>query len=237
MMEPQAAATVMIGREGSAGVEFFMLRRSSRSVFMPDVFVFPGGRVEAQDRTPRARRRLAGTTQALDSAFVHAAIRETFEECGLLFAAGPVDEGALATARAGILAGTSTFSDMLEEFQAHVDAAALRYFSRWITPPSETRRFDTHFFVARGPAGQAARADAVETHDGLWITAADALARCASGTFALIYPTIKHLERVAAFGSLDALLDYAARKPIHPVLPSAQDDHTFTIPPALEGVW
>jgi 8-oxo-dGTP pyrophosphatase MutT (NUDIX family) len=237
MMEPQAAATVMIGRDGGAGIEFFMLRRSSRSVFMPDVFVFPGGRVEAQDRTPAAGRQLAGGTQALDPAFAYAAIRETFEECGLLFASGPVDQRALATARGRILAGACTFGDMLDELGACADAGALRYFSRWITPPSETRRFDTHFFVARAPAGQAAQADTVETHDGVWISADDALARRSSGTFALIYPTIKHLERVAGFTSLTALLEYTARKPIHPIEPSAEDDHTFTIPPALEGVW
>jgi 8-oxo-dGTP pyrophosphatase MutT (NUDIX family) len=237
MMEPQAAATVMIGREASAGIEFFMLRRSSRSAFMPDVFVFPGGRVEAQDRTPAAQRQLAGATQAIDSACVYAAIRETFEESGLLFAARAVDEPALAKARVRVAARTCTFADMLDELDTRLDAAALRYFSRWVTPPLETRRFDTHFFVARAPAGQAARADAVETHDGVWITAGDALARFASGSFALIYPTIKHLERVAGFGTLDALLDYAARKPIHPIVPSAQDDRTFTIPAGLEGVW
>lgn len=230
----------MIGRDGGAGVEFFMLRRSSRSIFMPDVFVFPGGRVEAQDRTPGAQRRLAGTAQALDAAFVHAAIRETFEECGLLFAAGSVDERALANARRRIAAQSATFSDVLDELDELgicLDGAALRYFSHWITPPSETRRFDTHFFVARVPLGQVAQADAVETHDGVWITARDALARLASGTFALIYPTIKHLERVADFRTLEALLEYAARKPIHPIEPSAEGDHTFTIPPALEGTW
>ena len=237
MIEPQAAATVMIGRDGRDGIEFFMLRRNSRSVFMPDVFVFPGGRVEAADRTPFARRRLAGTDQAIDAAFVFAAIRETFEECGLLFASGRVDASALTGGRARVLAGTCTFGEMLDELDARVDAGALRYFSRWITPPSETRRFDTCFFVARAPAGQTARADAGETHDGVWITAADALARFSSGSFALIYPTIKHLERVAGFETLDALLDYAERKPIHPIEPSAEDDHTFTIPPALEGAW
>jgi 8-oxo-dGTP pyrophosphatase MutT (NUDIX family) len=237
MMEPQAAATVMIGRDGRAGIEFFMLRRSSRSAFMPDVFVFPGGRVEAGDRTPAAHAQLAGTTPALDPAYAYAAARETFEECGLLFAAAPVDERALATARGRILAGDSTFSEMLDDLGARIDAGALRYFSRWITPPSETRRFDTHFFVARAPAGQAARADAVETHDGLWIAPNEALARFASGTFALIYPTIKHLQRVAGFATLEALLEYAAHKPIHPILPSSEDDRTFTIPPALEGVW
>jgi 8-oxo-dGTP pyrophosphatase MutT (NUDIX family) len=237
MIEPQAAATVMIGRDSRAGIEFFMLRRSSRSVFMPDVYVFPGGRVEAQDRSLAARRQADSTPLSPDPAYTYAAARETFEESGLLFAADPVDERALAAARRRILAGTHTFAELLDELDTHVDTDALRYFSHWVTPPFETRRFDTHFFVARAPVGQAALADASETYDGRWIVAAEALAGHANGTFALIYPTIKHLERLAAFPTLDLLLDYTARKSIHTVMPSIEPDRTFAIPPALEGVW
>ncbi|MGD0473215.1 MAG: NUDIX hydrolase [Candidatus Velthaea sp.] len=237
MDEPQAAASVMIGRETSAGIEFFMLRRSSRSAFMPSVFVFPGGRVEAPDRADAATRQLAGALPGPDKAFVYAAARETFEECGLLFATRMIDERTLEIARSRVLSGTHTFAEVLADLGACIDGSALRYFSRWITPPFETRRFDTRFFVARAPAGQAAQADAGETHDGLWITPVQALARNAGGTFALIYPTIKHLERVAEFVTLDALLDYAAHKPIHAVMPTVAADRTITIPAALEGVW
>jgi 8-oxo-dGTP pyrophosphatase MutT (NUDIX family) len=237
MLEPQPAATVMIARENLGDIEIFMLRRSSRSTFMPDVFVFPGGRVEAQDATPRARERMTGSTPPPDASVVFAAVRETFEECGLLFATRALDAARLDGERERVLAGTLTFTEMLHELNTRVDAGALRYFSRWITPPVETRRFDTSFFVARAPKGQAARADACETHDGLWITPRDALARCAQGAFALIFPTIKHLERLSAFNSIDALLAYAANKPIQAVTPSAEAGRAFAIPPALEGVW
>jgi hypothetical protein len=99
------------------------------------------------------------------------------------------------------------------------------------------RRFDTHFFVARAPADQAAQADARETHDGLWVTAQAALARSAAGELALIFPTIKHLERVAAFTSIDALLAYATAKSIRPVMPVLDPERGIVVPAALEGVW
>jgi 8-oxo-dGTP pyrophosphatase MutT (NUDIX family) len=237
MSEPQTAATVMIARPSNAGFELFMVRRSSRSAFMPDVFVFPGGRVEAQDSTPAARDQLAGVSgQPVDAAYVYAAARETFEECGILFATDWVDPAVLAVRRS-MLSETYTFSRMLADLQTRIDAAALRYFSRWITPALEPRRFDTHFFVAQAPAGQTAQADAVETHDGLWIAPRDALARSAAGTLALMFPTIKHLERVSAFRAIDALLEFAANKPIAPVMPYAAAEREFIIPPQLEGRW
>ena len=222
------------------GIELFMLRRNSRSAFMPDVFVFPGGRVETGDGSAEARRRLIGgaaAPNAVDAAYVYAAARETFEECGLLFAAAPVDARELAAARARLCGGSQTFIDVLDQLRVRIDAGALRYFSRWITPAGEARRFDTRFFVARAPRAQVALADASETHDGVWIAPRDALARSAAGTFALILPTIKHLERVSAFDSVDALLTYAASKPIHTVMPDLDAAHAFRIPPALENVW
>jgi 8-oxo-dGTP pyrophosphatase MutT (NUDIX family) len=236
-MEPQAAATVMIARESAGGIEVFMLRRSSRSAFMPDVFVFPGGRVEAQDGAAVARGLLAAAAPGVDPAWVFAAARETFEECGLLFAERVAEAAALAAARARVAAGELTFAALLGEFGTRVDAGALHYFSRWVTPPLEARRFDTHFFVARAPAGQAACADARETHDGIWIAPREALARRAAGSFALIFPTIKHLERIAAFASPDALLRYSAQKAVRTVMPEIDAQRALIIPPALEGVW
>jgi 8-oxo-dGTP pyrophosphatase MutT (NUDIX family) len=236
MVEPQTAATVMIARDEASGIELFMLRRNSRSAFMPDVFVFPGGRLEAQDAGV-ALALTGDVAPSLDPVLVYAAARETFEECGLLFATKRTTDVQRAAARAEVLAGTQTFAGLLIQLGAQVDGRALRYFSRWITPPPERRRFDTHFFVARAPAGQAARADALETHDGLWISPREALARSAAGTFALSFPTRKHLERVSAFGSVDTLLDYASDKPKRTVMPDIGTDRTVTIPAELEGVW
>jgi 8-oxo-dGTP pyrophosphatase MutT (NUDIX family) len=236
MPEPQPATTVMIARHRRTTIEFYLLRRSSRSAFMPDVYVFPGGRIEPHDAAPRAREQLAGETNSPEPAWVYAAARETFEECGLLFASRPVDAPRLAEQRGRLLAGTTTFTELLDALDTGIDAAALRYFSRWITPSAEPRRFDTHFFVARAPDGQVASADAQETHDGQWIAPREALARSAAGDFALSLPTVKHLERVGAFDDIDALLAYAAQKPVRTVMPEPTDGR-FAIPAALEGAW
>jgi 8-oxo-dGTP pyrophosphatase MutT (NUDIX family) len=237
MLAPQPAATVMIARQNGEVPEFFMLRRNSRSAFMPDVFVFPGGRVEAGDTTAEACAQLDGAAAGIEPAWLYAAVRETFEECGLLFTDAVVAADALAAGRADVLAGTRRFAQVLADLGARIDASALRYFSRWITPPLESRRFDTHFFVARAPAGQIAQADARETHDGIWITPREALAQHAAGAFALIFPTIKHLERIAGFASIDALLAFAASKSVYAVMPHADGERGFAIPAAIEGLW
>jgi 8-oxo-dGTP pyrophosphatase MutT (NUDIX family) len=237
MIEPQAAATVMIARDSARGIEVFLVRRSARSAFMPDVFVFPGGRVDTDDRSPAAREQMCGALPPIDPAYVYAAARETFEEAGVLFANTGLNSAALAQARRQLLDRTRTFGQILISLDTAVDAGALRYFSHWITPPGESRRFDTYFFVARAPAGQIAHADLSETHDGIWLAPAEALARHAAGAFALIFPTIKHLERLRTFADVAALLDYAAHKTIRAVMPDPGAGKQFVLPPALDGVW
>ena len=237
MLEPQPAATVMVARDNGACIEVYLVRRSARSAFMPDVFVFPGGRVDAPDAGDDAMARMRGATRGVEPGYVFAAARETFEEAGMLFAAGVVEPDRLTAARKQMLTGARSFIQILDDLGTRVDAGEFRYFSRWITPPGESRRFDTHFFVARAPAGQIARADALETHDGVWLPPAQALAQHAAGSFALILPTIKHLERLCAFATVDELLAYAENKPIRAVMPDAGRDAEFFVPAALEGVW
>src|ERR1700674_3246689 len=89
---PRDAATVIVARNGAAGLEVYMLRRSSKSKAVPDAYVFPGGTVDRGDRSPQARMRLVGTWRPSEPAFTYTAIRETFEECGLLFADTPIPE-------------------------------------------------------------------------------------------------------------------------------------------------
>jgi 8-oxo-dGTP pyrophosphatase MutT (NUDIX family) len=115
---------------------------------------------------------------------------------------------------------------------------ALVRFSHWITPPSEARRYDTHFFLAVAPPDQIARADASETHDGVWISPARALARFREGSMHLVYPTIKHLERLLPFESIDAVINFALSKPIVTIVPDpAPGGDGFVIAPELEHAW
>ena len=229
---PRLAATLMLVRENARGaLEVYLTRRHSRSRFMPDAFVFPGGAVDAGDRAI-AHARVRGSAGAATAELVVAAVRETFEEAGVLVACGPdgepahIDASELASARKALHDG-GTFAAFLETHDLAIDATRLAYYSNWITPASEPIRFDAHFFVARAPADQIAAADAMEVYDGMWLTPSDALARGARGDITIRFPTQKHLERLAAFASVDGLLEAARARVVEPLEPSDPDDETF----------
>jgi 8-oxo-dGTP pyrophosphatase MutT (NUDIX family) len=247
-----------------------MTRRSARSAFAPDAFVFPGGTVDAQDSTEQARARTLGLetgrltgefrasvpselpsgVPAIDNASAAAlciaAIRELFEEAGILIArtgdglpidAARVRSDGVQADRVRVRGGDLPFAEFLEEQGWFADARALTFFSHWITPPSEPRRYNTHFFFALAPGDQAARADAHETHDGVWIAPARALEQYRSRRFHLVYPTIKHLERLASFATIDDALAFARSKPVLTIMPATAPDEGFEMPAALENAW
>jgi recombination protein RecT len=232
------AATVIVGRDTSEGLQVFMVRRNARAVFLPDQYVFPGGRVDEADRDAAAGR-LHGSAGDVDPAYAMTAARETFEEAGLLFADRPVPVAKVAALRQAMHAGDIGFGDVLDRLDVSVDASQFRYFSRWITPQAElaTRRFDARFFVARAPEDQVAEADATEVLDGRWIAPAGALAANARGEINLIFPTIKHLERIAPYRTVDELLAFARTKPIVTVSPDVQPGPQFVLIPELENAW
>jgi 8-oxo-dGTP pyrophosphatase MutT (NUDIX family) len=235
--EIRDASTVIVSRDTSEGLQVFMVRRSARAVFLPDRYVFPGGRVDAADRDGSTRR-LHGSAGEVDPAYVMTAARETFEEVGLLFADRPVEIDTLTGARRAMVAGELSFGAALERLDVAVDASQLCYFSRWVTPQAElARRFDTRFFVARAPRDQVAEADASEVSDGRWFAPAEALAARARGEINLIFPTIKHLERIAPFRDVEALLDFARTKTITTVTPEVQPGPNFVMIPELENAW
>ena len=260
----------MVARPSPGGFDVYMARRSARSTFAADAFVFPGGAVEPQDfSAPIAARtlglesaRIAGEfratvppalpsdappiDRAAAPALIAAALRELFEEAGILLArtrdgdavdAGAVRSNDVQAARAAIAGGELSFAQFLEARDWFGDGSALTLFSHWITPPSEPRRFNAHFFLARAPEGQTGLADAIEMHEGVWIAPKNALARGREGRFHLVYPTIKHLERLATFATLDDLDAFARAKPILTILPHTTNQSGFALPPSLEGAW
>ncbi len=234
---PRDASTVIVTRDTDAGIEVYLLRRSSKSPGFPDAYVFPGGTLDKTDFSPQARMRLIGQLRPSEPAFTYAAIRETFEECGLLFSVEPVEHGALSAARSELLAGKRSFGETLIALNVRLDARAVRYFSRWITPTVNPHRFDARFFVARAPAGQVAEADALETYDGRWVRPADALAQAERDEIQMIFPTIKHLERVGGFATVDDLLAFTETKKTIPVTPEVRPGPTFLLPPQFENTW
>lgn len=233
------AATVLVGRDTSEGLEIFMVRRNAASVWLPDVYVFPGGAVDAEDRDAAAHALLRGSAGDVDPSFVVTAARETFEEVGLLFADRAVAPDALREARRALLAGEIAFGEVLERFDTAIDASQLRFFSRWITPPFEDgpRRFDARFFVGRKPHDQVAEADALEVHDGRWFRPLEALAAYERGEIGMIFPTVKHLERIAAHRTVADLMLFAASKRIATVQPTIEPDGTLALPAELVEAW
>ena len=255
---------MLVRRTANEPVEVFMLRRSAKSAFAPDVFVFPGGTVDESDYAPSSLElldgisdeRLAGMFRAqraagLDDseqlapgdgdrrALLVAAFRELYEEAGVLLGAsgvGHVDAKRLHEGRRAVFEGSVSFAELLRELNLRLDAGGVELFSQWITPPSEGRRFNAHFFIARAD-GQAAIADRHETHDEVWIAPKTALERYAAGTYAMVYPTVKHVERLAEFNSVDELLAFAKEKPILRIMPNTTADNGFALPRALERAW
>jgi 8-oxo-dGTP pyrophosphatase MutT (NUDIX family) len=210
------AATIMLFRDSDAGPEVLMLRRNLNSDFVGGAFVFPGGAIDPDDSdndlaaglSDLDASRVLGVTNGGLSFYI-GALRELFEEAGVLLAvgAGPsVTER--ATLRHELLAGGS-FGALLRASRVELAVDALHYFAHWVTPVGPPRRYDTRFFVARAPEHQEASHDQGETIADTWITPRAALEGVRAGTFDMIFPTIKNLEAVADFSSVDDILAYA----------------------------
>jgi 8-oxo-dGTP pyrophosphatase MutT (NUDIX family) len=223
----------MLVRDGAAGVEVYLTRRSARSSFVPDAYVFPGGAVEPQDREPDIRACLNAELPAPELAI--AAVRELFEEAGILLAVdasgrpAALDDARRRNAREALLRGTP-FVDIVREAGLMLDARNLHAYSNWITPLEEPKRFDTHFFAARLPAGQTPKDDAREVSDGRWFRPDDALRAADRGELTIIFPTRKHLERIGAAPDADAFLAHARARAYEPVLAVWLGGNEFGLP-------
>jgi 8-oxo-dGTP pyrophosphatase MutT (NUDIX family) len=230
---PRDAATVMLVRDGPDGLEVFMLRRNLTSIFVAGAYVFPGGAVDDSDRAPEIARRCRGRTDNEASAalgLVHgglgfwvAAVRECFEEAGLLLASvsgsdgDPValtDPGAAArfdSYRAELNAGRRSLADICAREDLTLDLGAIHYFSHWITPEGAPRRYDTRFFLAAAPVRQVALHDNEETIAHLWIHPADALRRHQAAAYEMIEPTVETLKVLDGFGASAEILTAVAQ--------------------------
>ncbi len=242
---PRDAATLILLRDvEDAPFEVFLVRRHPKSSFMPSTYVFPGGKLDALDSEPRllARTRgrsLEGAAQALGepadaaraTALYVAAIRETFEEAGVLLADFGV-EADLSAARARLASG-APFVDVLSELDAYLRLDQLVPHARWVTPVAEARRFDSRFFFSLAPAGQLASHDEHETTAGAWLSPGAALAESLSGAIQLPPPTLRTLENLARHPSSSAVLrEAAARLPayVDPVLLLDGEQVTLLLP-------
>ena len=201
----RTAASLLLLRDGEQGLEVLMLRRAERDAdARSGVAVFPGGVLDARDREAHAftvgpddvtaSAKLGVAVGGLD--YFVAAVRETFEEVGLLLATGDIDLPALQPWRARLQQGTASAADFCRGTGLTLDLSGLVYFSHWLTPPGSPKRFDTRFFMALAPPGQQALADGGEAQALMWLTPGQALApECGLKLLPVTERTLQDLAR------------------------------------------
>lgn len=244
---PRPAATVLLVRD-APGLQVFLQRRVAGMAFAGGMTVFPGGGVDARDVVDPALwsgpgphwwgARFAADPDAAGK-LVLAAVRETFEECGVLLADRP--DGAAPqlpeTARADLVARRATFSEVLAGAGLVLRADLLAPWARWITPEESPRRYDTAFFVALLPEGQEADAHTTEAVEAAWWSPAEALERWRAGEMELMAPTFRTLQEIAEHPDTASVLAAAERREIRPVVPRVrrEGDEVVVVLPGDDG--
>jgi len=234
--QPRDAATVMLLRSSDDGVEVYMLRRQASMAFAPGAYVFPGGSVDARDAEeqvawagPDAAEwgRIFDAPPSLARALVCAAVRETFEESGVLLAGESADSvvadttsDAFEADRHALLDRSLSLAELLARRNLVLRADLLRPWSRWITPVIEPRRFDTRFFAAELPAGQRTRDVGGEASEVAWVAPEKALQAGERGEIRLFPPTAVTLSELAACGDLETVL--TGPREVAPIIPEIQ---------------
>jgi 8-oxo-dGTP pyrophosphatase MutT (NUDIX family) len=233
----------MMLRDGPAGLEVFMVVRHHQIDFASGALVFPGGKADPQDFDPALAPHLDGA--AADDAMRAiqvSAIREAFEECGILLAREEGQAGligaerllALEPYRTSLHSGATTLRDFVAGERLRFACDQLVHFAHWVTPEMLPKRFDTHFFLAAAPGDHLAVHDGHESVDSVWIRPADAIAQAESGERTIIFPTLRNIEKLATWNTVaDAIAGTRASKVVR-VLPwtERREDGTWLcIPP------
>jgi 8-oxo-dGTP pyrophosphatase MutT (NUDIX family) len=222
------ASTVVILRDGSAGIEVFMVERHREIEFASGALVFPGGKVDAEDADSAWGELAAETPPAPDRALLVAAGRETFEEAGLVLARRRgareiVDADAadrlVGAHRTRLLKGETTFLDILRGEDLVLAADLMLPFAHWITPERVPKRFDTHFFLVAAPVSQLGAHDGAESVEGVWIAPGQALADAEAGTRTLVFATRMNLTRLTPFATVAEAVAATRASPVVTVMP------------------
>jgi len=254
---PKKATTVILLRvRKSEGFEVFLLKRHEKSSFMGGNYVYPGGRVDPDDATsevysfckgisPDQARQIFGESISTEESLALwiAGIRELFEESGVLLAydqkgnlfqsKNSVEQKRFLDYRVSLQNGKLTLYQLAQAERLLLALDQLHYYAHWITPEARSQRFDTRFFLALHPMGQEASHDEKETIAGLWLTPQKALAENLDGEVALSPPTLKTLEDLSRFKSIDDVFHSLKKKDIQSILPilTKVSDQTFILFP------
>ncbi|HBC57248.1 MAG TPA: NUDIX hydrolase [Gammaproteobacteria bacterium] len=236
--EIRQASTLLLVRDTDDGLEVFMLMRHLRSDFAGGAYVFPGGKVDATDIGWGQHPLITGLDEktanqklALDEggiAYWIAAVRECFEEAGVLMAydsQGELLDLSAADAhekfsllRDKVHKDPDTLANICEQEQLTLALDKIYYFSHWITPEGAPKRYDTRFFLAVAPPQQIGHHDQHETVDHRWIQPQQALHECEQGKFTMIFPTIKNLQEIAQYDTTETLIEAVKAKSSFPAI-------------------
>jgi len=250
------ATTIILVREETRGFSVYLLKRSEKSSFMPGNFVYPGGMVDPEDClpgiyglckgiSPEEAHRILGRSLPPEEGLNYwvAGIRELFEEAGVLLAydqegtllssQNPVHRQLMARYRDPLQNGKATMARMAQDEKLFFAVDQIYFHAHWITPEAYPQRFNTYFFLARHPAGQEASHDQKEMTAGMWVTPQEALERNSGGEMVLSPPTLKTIEDLSLFESLDDLFTATRKNLVEPVLPVLKkvSNQTFIVYP------
>lgn len=223
---PRPASTVLVIRDGPAGVEVYLQRRPHGMHFAGGLWVFPGGRVDEADADPSIDHYWTGppparwaaemgVSEEVARAHVVAAYRETLEESGILLVSAGPEAGAVVDARRALLADTHTFAEIVRELGVELDTSLLRYWAWWVTPDSEPRRYDTRFFLARLPDAAVITPHDDEVVEETWAASAE-------GDLMMLPPTYYTLRDVVGHTSVTAAMAAAADRTVIRVQPTVE---------------
>lgn len=232
-VKARLAATLLLARDGAAGMEVFMVVRHHQIDFASGALVFPGGSADPSDADPRLRALCDGVGDVDDDmlAVMVAAAREAFEECGVLYARPHGDVALVDGARADELgakyrqdleAGKLGMADIAATEGLRLALDRLTHFAHWITPPHMPKRFDTHFFLAEAPGDHVLAHDGSESVDSVWITPRQACDEADAGQRTVIFPTRLNIEKVGRSATVADALARAAAEPVVTVLPVSE---------------
>jgi 8-oxo-dGTP pyrophosphatase MutT (NUDIX family) len=240
------SATILLLRHSKVGMEVFMVVRHHQIDFASGALVFPGGKADPQDFDDALLPYLHGAASEPDMRAIQvSAIREAFEECGVLLAREQNSEALIPGPRLLELEhyreplnnGKVSLLDFLSKEKLVLACDTLVHFAHWITPKMMPKRFDTHFYLALAPDDHVALHDGYESVDSVWIKPADAVTEAAAGTKTVIFPTLRNLEKLAESATPEAAIEAALQSEVRPILPwtEQREDGNYVCIPTDAG--
>ena len=226
--DPKPAATVVLLRDHQDEMQVLLLKRHRSAGFVPGAYVFPGGRIDESDADARLVANCEVPARgAVPAHYWFGAVREVFEETGVLlartndgeWAPDTTEDEAVETWRLALMNDETSLAQIVVDENLRVVLDDVVYFAHWITPDAEPRRYDTRFFAARLPRDRNIKPDEREMVDAIWITATDALERFQNGELPMVFPTVRTLQDLTEFHSVDAALSALRLKDVEPVQP------------------